>query len=93
VVTSHDWTFWGHGQELVLAVNGLYARTRALILSRKIEALILVVQNDELSYSGLPLEGVDRVEIVNQNLACRAPLNSVLHQHNLLQRLAAWQYG
>lgn len=93
VVTSHHWTFWGHGQQLMLAVDGLYARTRALILSAKVEALILVVQNDELSYSGLPLEGVDRVEIVNQNLACRAPLVSAEHQNNLLQWLAAWRFG
>lgn len=92
VVTSHHWTRWGNDQELVLTVDGLYARTRALILSPKVEALILVVQNDELSYSGLPLEGVDNVVVVNQNLACREPQVSSVQKRRLMHWLSGWMF-
>lgn len=90
VVTSHDRTFWGNGQELVLSVSGLYARTRSLILSQAVEALILVVQDDELSYDGLPLEGVDSVVIINQMLSSRQMQDQSVRKNDLLQRLAGW---
>lgn len=93
VVTSHHWTCWGNAEELVLTVDGLYARTRALILSPKIEALILVVQNDELSYSGLPLEGVDNVMVVNTNLSGRDPQFSPVQKRQFMQRLADWMFN
>jgi hypothetical protein len=93
VVTSHHWTCWGNAEELVLTVDGLYARTRALILSPKIEALILVVQNDELSNSGLPLEGVDNVMVVNTNLSGRDPQFSPVQKRQFMQRLADWMFN
>ena len=48
--------------------NGLYRRTRALVLSPHVEAMVLVVQTDEFLATGLPLEAVSAVTIVDRNI-------------------------
>jgi D-alanine-D-alanine ligase-like ATP-grasp enzyme len=90
MVTSHDWTQWGDGRKITLTADGLYARTRAMILSPSLEAMILVVQNDELSYIGLPLEGVDRVHIINDKLSCKAVSDAFIRKKTLMNWLADW---
>lgn len=53
---------------LALGDGGLYARSRALLMQRDADALLLVVQTDELLSQGLPVDSVDAVTLVNRNV-------------------------
>lgn len=48
--------------------DGLHARVRALIVSAQVQALVLVVQDDEFLHTGLPLEAVSTVTLVDDAL-------------------------
>jgi len=61
-------TLGGDGQPFALPVDGLYARVRALTLRAEVGALVLVVQTLELLGTGLPLDRVDRVVVVDGRL-------------------------
>jgi len=61
-VTSHAATEDAGGNPMPLAVSGLFARCMALLMNRHVEALILLVQTDELLETGLPVDRLDRVE-------------------------------
>ena len=78
------------GEALALTAEGLYGRTRALLLHPWLEALILVVQTDELLDRGVPLDRVDALHIVNHNIASRQPDQDPGRRRLLLQRLALW---
>jgi cyanophycin synthetase len=60
-VTSAVRTLTGNGQEIVMPFRGLYPRSRALLLSRHVQALLLVVQDDEFLESGLSIGRIDRL--------------------------------
>lgn len=91
-VSSHNWTHVADGQELALSVSGLDARARALVLLQTLDALLLVVQNDELLESGLPLEGVDAVHMVNTALASRRPEQASQRLRRILRMLRGWTW-
>jgi cyanophycin synthetase len=61
-------TLGGDGQPFALPVDGLHARVRALTLRAEVGALVLVVQTLELLGTGLPLDRVDRVVVVDGKL-------------------------
>jgi D-alanine-D-alanine ligase-like ATP-grasp enzyme len=67
-ITSAVDTRAGDGARIPMSVQGLYQRARALVLYPWVEALILVVQSDELLRTGLPLEWVDRVVQVDTQI-------------------------
>ncbi|MEZ5735866.1 MAG: AMP-binding protein [Novosphingobium sp.] len=75
-------TLDGDGSEVPMPLSGLYHRTRALVLSRQVHALVLAVQSDELLYSGLPLEWVDSVTEVDRMLvSARDASKRLLDRH------------
>lgn len=51
-----------------MPVTGLFRRASALVLNAEVEGLVLVVQTDEVLDTGLPLEFVDKVTFVDQQL-------------------------
>ena len=51
-----------------LQLAGLHARVRALIVSAQVQVLVLVVQDDEFLHTGLPLEAVSTVTVVDNAL-------------------------
>ena len=55
-----------------LRLHGLYARTRALLLNREVDALLLVVQTDELLRTGMPVDRIDRFNCVGPSLMASA---------------------
>jgi len=63
-----DETFSTTGDTWHLSLCGSYLRVRAVVLSSRVDALILVVQTDEFLATGLPLEMVDRVTIIDDQL-------------------------
>jgi D-alanine-D-alanine ligase-like ATP-grasp enzyme len=89
-------TMDGFGSQQAMAVAGLYRRVRALILDSRVDALVLVVHDDELLESGLPLEAVDRVRVVDRELvsagAPEKPLSSE-RVATLLDLLEGWGRG
>ena len=94
VLTHGQLTLEPSGQAWHMAVDGLYKRTRALVMSRRVQALVLVVQTDELLGTGLPLEAVSQVTIVDQGLL---PVRSdggelaALRIQAALRQLVSWQ--
>lgn len=81
------------GSTWPMAATGLYARTRALVLSRTVEALVLVVHDDELLGAGLPLETISALDIVDRDLTMaqspgeRLPVQRI---EATLHQLQAW---
>lgn len=57
-----------HG-ERPMAVEGLFSRSRSLLLDRDVAALILVASSDSLVESGLPVDRLDRLELVDEQLS------------------------
>jgi D-alanine-D-alanine ligase-like ATP-grasp enzyme len=73
---------------------GLHARTRALVLCSRVAALVLVVQSDEWLSTGLPLEAVSEVTVVDEDLSSwQAPQAPAPRQRveSLLQTLRHWK--
>jgi len=52
--------------------QGLLARCRALLMNRNVQALMIVVQTDELVSFGSPVDSIDQIEVVNQNLVSQS---------------------
>ncbi len=74
--------------------NGLYRRTRALVLSPRVQALVLVVQTDEFLTTGLPLEAVSAVTIVDRHVHSPDSQEAALvpaRVEALLRLLNAWR--
>ncbi|SDE68073.1 hypothetical protein [Desulfuromonas thiophila] len=67
---SQDQVLTPEGTHWPLPLNSLYRRVRALVLSSEVEALVVVVHNDEFLTTGLPLESVRRVVWVDDALTC-----------------------
>lgn len=65
-LTSALHTLAPSGEKIPMAVDGLYHRVRALALNRKVAALVLAVQTDEFLGTGLPLEWIDSLTLVDQ---------------------------
>ena len=78
---------------LYMANSGLYQRVRSLILSSEVEAMVLVVQTDEVLESGLPLEFVDAVTHVDNHLVSYKSKSDQLSPSRtraLIQLLEKW---
>ncbi|MEM1113208.1 MAG: hypothetical protein AAGI11_14950 [Pseudomonadota bacterium] len=69
MLTSARDTIEPWGARRYMAFNDLYRRVTALTRSRSVEAIVMVVQSDEFLHAGLPLEWIDRLEIVDQQLS------------------------
>ena len=82
------------GDEWPMPYTGLYRRTRALVLCSRVQAMVLVVQSAEFLVTGLPLEAVDAVSVVDERLAgwpAAAEALSTEHADALLLMLRGWQ--
>lgn len=74
VLTSRKVTLTPSGDSWRMPFSQDYYRVRALVLSSQVDALVLVVQSDEFLDTRLPLESVDRVELVDDQLvSCSSP--------------------
>ncbi len=89
-MTNATSTLDAKGGILPLAVNGLSQRIRALILSRSVEALVIVVQSDEILDQPLPLEGVDHVQFVDEPEVTSNVSDAETQRKNLEEFLSGW---
>lgn len=60
-VTSARRTLDGNGHEIRIPFQTLHERSRAMLLSRQVRTLLLVVQDDEWLRTGLPVEYLDSI--------------------------------
>ena len=67
-VTSAARTLDGDGQDIPMSFASLYRRARALLLSAKLRALLLVVQDTEWLATGMPVDRIDGFVAVDADL-------------------------
>ncbi|QVL45079.1 MAG: hypothetical protein KFB94_07250 [Methylophilaceae bacterium] len=74
-LTTHLQTF-DVSNEIIFALPsvGLFDRCRMLLMNKDVEYLLIVVQNDELLYTGLPVDSINAITLVNNNLFTKIPL-------------------
>jgi len=60
-VTSHNVTLAPCGAVMPMAHEGLFSRCLALLGDKTVEALVLVIQTDELLHSGFPVDAISRI--------------------------------
>jgi cyanophycin synthetase len=60
-LTNHMETVSDSGEQSAVAALGLYGRCMALLLDPEVEALIMVIQTDELLGTGLPFRRIGRI--------------------------------
>ena len=92
-LTSAAQTLAPDGSPWPMPLEGLHRRTRALLLSARVHALVLVVQTDEFLDTGLPMEAVSRVSVVDQRLTSVASPDAAMpaaRVQALLDLLAGW---
>jgi cyanophycin synthetase len=63
-VTSHEATYGADGSKIVMPLRTLYERMRAMITDKRVERLIVVIQNDEIVQKEFILDRIDSVEYV-----------------------------
>lgn len=68
-LTSHAITLNGRQEPMPLPQPGLFQRALALLMNRDVEALILVIQSDELLYTGLPVDRIDEIHPCSGDIA------------------------
>jgi len=67
-LTTHNLTLDSAEAKLVMPNDGLAKRSFALLLNRQVEALLIVIQNDECLYEGLPFDQIDSFTKTNDLL-------------------------
>ena len=77
-----------------MPLAGLYRRVRALVLSARVQAIVLVVQTDEILDTGMPLEAVSSVRVVDDRLVSARRSGVILPRERtdrLIEVLLGWK--
>jgi cyanophycin synthetase len=77
-LSSDSRTLDNDGADIPMPFNGVYQRSRALMLSPRVAALVLVVQTDELLHAGLPLEGIEDFVAVDRAIVSHRDRSSAV---------------
>ena len=94
-LVSSQQTLLSDGLPKVMPLAGLYARCRSLIISPDIDALVLVVQDDEFLITGLPFDTVTVVRDTGGELASHREKSPLPNEQarNLRLFLKSWVRG
>lgn len=87
-VTSHKVTLTPGGAVMPMAQQGLYTRCLALLTDKAVEALVLVIQTDELLYTGLPVDAVMGVVCSGEPLASHHQVGALASAEQYAEVLA-----
>lgn len=68
-LTSHELTLRPSSDEITLPFASLYRRCRTLLMNREVEAVVLMIQTDELTYTGMPIDRINQIITVDKELA------------------------
>lgn len=90
-LTNHEVTENPLGMLQPMTRTGAFFRTRALLMNNRVETIVLVLQTDEWLETGLPVDLISRLEVINDMLVSHngMPIKSddmsqlliMLHQH------------
>ncbi|MBN2825543.1 MAG: carboxylate--amine ligase, partial [Campylobacterales bacterium] len=67
-IASHNRTLDANQREIIMPFDSLHQRIKALLRNNLVEELIIVVQTYELLQTGLPIDNIDEIVIINNNL-------------------------
>ena len=67
-MTSYNYTLDEKEQKLHIQTNTLRKRIEALLIRKKVDAIIVIIENDELFEQSIPLQYYTNLTIVNKNL-------------------------
>ncbi len=93
-LTSGTQTLGPSGKKIPMPSTGLFQRARALVLNPEVAAMVLVVQTDEFLETGLPLEFVDLINHVDEQLVSFKSKDGLLSPKRsklLLRLLEEWK--
>lgn len=83
-VTSHTNTYDVEGElRLNLESSNLFDRCRALLLNKNVDFLIMVIHTDELFFKGLPVDSINKIEIINDRLLSHTDASKTLNDSAL----------
>jgi len=68
-LTSHDQTWTAPDQAVILNLQGVAHRCRALLMNRQVDAILLVIQSDEILRAPLPVDRLSALHIVEPELS------------------------
>ncbi|MFT6916220.1 MAG: cyanophycin synthetase [Motiliproteus sp.] len=68
-LTSHQLTHDDAGNSLPMMCEGLFKRCQALLMDRSVGAIMLVMHNDELTHTGVPVDVITKFEKVDNQLS------------------------
>lgn len=85
VVTSHETTLSASGEEIRFTFKSLYRRCKSLLLDKRVDAIVLVIQTDELLQTGLPADCIDRVAATGDALKQARSAGALASQLALLR--------
>jgi cyanophycin synthetase len=69
-LSSHTATYGPAGENrFAFPAGSLFLRCQALLMNRDVDAVILTVQTDEFVQKGLPIDSINRIEVVNESLS------------------------
>jgi cyanophycin synthetase len=92
-VTSHKVTLDPSGCVMHMAQDGLFARCLALLGDKRVEALVLVIQTNELLHTGLPVDTVNCLMSSGEQLSSHHQVGScakAAHSDELMAFLASF---
>lgn len=75
-LTSDNLTLQPGGEEQVFSSQSLFERSTALLMNRSVACLVLVIHSDELVHTGLPVDLVRQVTVVDRTLSAWSRENS-----------------
>ncbi len=67
-LTTANTTYSPDGELKLSIVNSLFSRCQALLMNNEVASLILVVQSDEFLVTGLPVDMINNITLVNHHL-------------------------
>ena len=68
-LSTHNSTYSPNGEiKLAFTSDGLFQRCQALLMNNKVGHIVLVIQTDEFLQTGLPVDMISSINVVNKNL-------------------------
>ena len=86
-LSSHQLTLDSAGREIIFPFHGLFHRCRALLLDNRVEAIVLVIQTDEILSSGMPIDRIDKLTNIGEMIYSSKNSQSLSSANKLISYL------
>lgn len=67
-LTNHDMTLDNNHTQIKFPTNSISNRTQALLLNDNVDALVLLIQNDEFLYKPIPFDKASKISVISEEL-------------------------